>query len=126
MLLMDYTLGFSVTFTGIFIVFMMLLFLVIVLSVFGLFSQIGTRKQTKKIKAVENKNAVENKEPSKTEAPVNSKSGIDNEIIAVISAAVATMYSGSGKKPVIKSVKRSGNSMSAWASAGVRNNTRAF
>ena len=50
---------------------------------------------------------------------------IPEEVIAVISAAVATMYGGS-EKVKIKSVKRSRAKRSAWANAGVIENTRPF
>ena len=51
--------------------------------------------------------------------------GIPEEVIAVISAAVATMYGGKDKVR-IKSVKKSGSKRSAWANAGVLENTRPF
>lgn len=113
----------NVTFTGVFIVFMMLVFLVVILSVFGSVSQLGSKKENKattvtlpKIEKKVTTTVVEKKDKSEQISP---------EIIAVISAAVASMYMGSTKKPVIKAVKRS-DARSAWATAGVFNNTRAF
>ena len=126
MLLVDYNLGFNVTFSGVFIVFMMLVFLVYVLSIFGLISKIGLKRQEKRNKALNAKEVQETKESVSTEIKSETSEQINPEIVAVISAAVASMYFGSSKKPVIKAVKRSGATMSAWASAGVRNNTRAF
>ncbi len=123
MLLMDYNLGFTVTFTGIFIVFMMLVFLVAVLSIFGLVSKMGNKK-VKKVSVTET--ATEEKKPivEAVNKDIDSEQ-VSPEIIAVISAAVATMYMGSSKKPVIKAVKRS-ETRPAWATAGVYKNTRAF
>ena len=52
--------------------------------------------------------------------------GISDEVVAVISAAVATMY-GSSEKARIKSIKKSSDGgRSAWAKAGVLDNTRPF
>ena len=57
-------------------------------------------------------------------APVN---GADDETVAVISAAVAMMYEGTGKIPVIRSGKPAATGVrSAWKTAGVLNNTRPF
>lgn len=52
--------------------------------------------------------------------------GVSDEVVAVISAAVATMY-GSSEKARIKSIKKSSDGgRSAWAKAGVLDNTRPF
>lgn len=50
--------------------------------------------------------------------------GIDEEIVAVIAAAVAATYGSKGKAR-IKSIKKSGG-RSAWANAGILDNTRPF
>ena len=118
------SLGMNVTFTGMFIVFMMLVFLVVILSVFGSVSQLGSKKENK-APAVTVK--PEQKKPThKVIEKKVTQEQITPEIIAVISAAVASMYTGSSKKPVIKAVKRSSADRSAWATAGIYNNTRAF
>ena len=57
-------------------------------------------------------------------APV-ADDGVNEEVIAVISAAVATMY-GSPEKARIKSIKKSSGGRSAWANAGLLDNTRPF
>ena len=54
------------------------------------------------------------------------ENGIDEEIVAVISAAVAAMSSGSGKKIALKSVKYAKPSRPIWANAGIAENTRPF
>ena len=52
--------------------------------------------------------------------------GVSDEVVAVISAAIATMY-GSSEKARIKSIKKSSDGgRSAWAKAGVLDNTRPF
>ena len=61
-------------------------------------------------------------------APVvqTSDDGVSDEVVAVISAAVAAMYD-SPSKARIKSIKKSSNGgRSAWANAGVLDNTRPF
>ena len=55
----------------------------------------------------------------------NQTNGVSDEVIAVISAAVYSMY-GSSEKVRIKSIKKSNGGRSAWANAGVLNNTRPF
>lgn len=112
--------GLNVTFTGIAIVFLMLVVLVLIFSSFSLFS---------KVKKLEN-----NDEPKKAK-PINnqpvapavvSAQEDDDEIIAVISAAVYAMYEGSNIKPVIKSVKAAKGTRNIWALTGLIENTRAF
>ena len=51
--------------------------------------------------------------------------GVPEEVVAVISAAVADIY-GSSAKTRIKSIKKSNGGRSAWANAGVLDNTRPF
>lgn len=51
----------------------------------------------------------------------------EDEIIAVIAAAVAAMYDGTGKSAVIRSVRPSIKpNRSVWSAAGIYENTRAF
>lgn len=54
----------------------------------------------------------------------SAEEGIPQEVIAVISAAVASMY-GKADRAKIKSIKKAGG-RSAWANAGVLDNTRPF
>ena len=53
-----------------------------------------------------------------------SGEGIPEEVVAVIAAAVASLYGSQGKAR-IKSIRRAGG-RSAWANAGVLDNTRPF
>ena len=54
------------------------------------------------------------------EAELKNLKGVERpNIIAAISAAVAYLYAGSGKKPVIKSVKKSSARRSAFATASL-------
>lgn len=119
----DWNMGISVTITGLVVVFGMLLLLVFVLFAFGLVFD----KTPKKAKPVKEEKKPEPKavpmvSPSKTESDTQS-----DEIIAVIAAAVASMYEGSDVKPVIRRiVKNERRARPAWTSAGVFENTRSF
>ncbi len=122
-----FSIGLNVTVTGLVIVFMGLILLVIVISVF---SKIFHRK-TKKIKKFASDAArrkTENVEvsPALPEETNPAEDDIRNEEIIAVIAAAASVYDGSGKKPVIKSVKRSETGRSVWATAGLIDNTRAF
>lgn len=114
-------LGANVTLTGLVIVFLALILLVVILSIFsGVFGRVGKKKAAPR--PVETPPAVYN---APAPAPAASD-GVGDEIVAVIAAAVEYAYSGTGKKPVIKSVMPSKKDRSAWGAAGVADNTRAF
>ena len=112
------------TFSGVAIVFGMLLILVIMIAIFGLFARAGKGKSDKKSKAEKLPKVKKIAEPSLVKNAVNASD--DDEVIAVISAAVAMMYEGTGKKAVIRSIRPSSVGRSAWANAGIRDNVRAF
>ena len=115
------------TFSGVAIVFGMLLILVIMIAVFGLFAKVGNGKSVKKAKPEKALKVKKVAEPSPSKSAVNTLSNVDDdEVIAVISAAVAMMYEGTGKKAVIRSIRPSTVGRSAWANAGIRDNVRAF
>ena len=112
------------TFSGVAIVFGMLLILVVMIAIFGLFGKAGNGKSDKKAKPEKLPKVKKIAEPSLVKNAVNASD--DDEVIAVISAAVAMMYEGTGKKAVIRSIRPSSVGRSAWANAGVRDNVRAF
>lgn len=125
LLAVDWSLGINVTICGLVIVFAMLILLVVILYISGaIFGAVAKRANDGK------KAEVKPAPVKKAAAPVVSVPTAvanDDEIIAVIAAAVASMYEGSGVKPVIRAVKRaSGNARPAWTSAGIYENTRAF
>ena len=78
----------------------------------------------------ESKKAVNNAAspaPAIPTAPFVSNDDIEGETIAAISAAVMMMYEGTGKIPVIRSIKRADRGfVNAWRAAGIANNTRSF
>ena len=118
----DWSQASIVTVCGLVIVFSMLLLLVIVISIFG-----GIMD---KINGVEKKKSVRKEAPAPVldPAPVVTVEDDNDEIIAVIAAAVDAIYADSGVKPVIRRIKPSATNgaRSAWASAGIYQNTRAF
>ena len=115
------------TFSGVAIVFGMLLILVVMIAVFGLFGKAGNSVKDKKAKAEKLPKVKKVAEPLQVKNVAGASSNADDdEIVAVISAAVAMMYEGTGKKAVIRSIRPSSVGRSAWANAGVRDNVRAF
>ena len=114
----------SVVLTGMVIVFAMLILFVLIFTAFskimGAVSNIGKKKSE----------SPKNATPSATAENAPTPSVVicedDDEIIAVIAAAVDAIYADTGKKPIIKSIKPSRSQKSAWAAAGVRDNIRAF
>ncbi len=116
----------KVILTGFVVVFAVLLLLIAIIKIYSTIVQkaldSGKKKKTKE-KIESNPSAPA---PTVASTPVpNVQDGISEEVVAVISAAVATMY-GSSAKPKIKSIKKSGAGRSAWANAGVIENTRPF
>lgn len=125
-----FELGLNVTVTGIVLVFSMLVLLVLVLILFGKISvalqKAGEKKKAKEREAVLNALSSEEVQDTPVAAVVASDDGLSEELVAVISAAVASLYASSPKKPVIKAIKKSDVKRSAWANAGIADNTRAF
>lgn len=127
----------SVVLTGLAVVFLALLLLIIVFKIFGVvFSRKPKAKPAKRHKAENAKPQSVSKATSESSKPVSTpvqsanppviEEGIDLEVIAVITAAIAAMSASSGKKMRLASVKTSGASRRAWAQAGINDNTRPF
>lgn len=112
----------STTLTGLVVVFLTLILLTFVITLFGKIVGGLSKKPA----------AAEKAAPEKADAPapaaqpvVEEESAADSdELIAVISAAVYAYGEASGKQYVVRAVKPSGRSN--WAAAGVAENTRAF
>lgn len=116
----------KVVLTGFVVVFAMLILLIFIIKIYGAIIQkaqdAGKKSKEKKAETV-----------AETPAPVVAApvapaqtDGVSDEVVAVISAAVATMY-GSSEKARIKSIKKSSDGgRSSWAKAGVLDNTRPF
>ena len=121
----------KVILTGFVVVFAVLLLLIFIIKIYSaiLGKVQSTGKKTGKNKTTEEPStpapAVSAVQNPAAAASAETQDGIPEEIIAVISAAVAAMY-GNDKKVRIKSVKKSGSRRTAWANAGVLENTRPF
>lgn len=119
----------SVVITGIVVVFIGLVLLILLVSIYGkIFDVINSRaarKAEEAKKAAEAAKAVAKPEPIKTSAPV-VEDGIEEETVAVIMAAISAMSSAEGKKLVLKSVKTAKPQRPAWSTAGIIDNTRPF
>lgn len=123
------TISASMLLTGFVIVFSVLIFLIFIIWVMGKIvtgaqNASANRKKIKVQKLDEKPEKVEIKKPAPVIKKPEAPSGTPDEVIAVISAAVYSMY-GSKQKVRIKSIKKS-SSRSAWANAGVLRNTRPF
>ncbi len=125
----QFTISASMLLTGFTIVFAVLVFLILIIWLYGKIITSAQNKPLKK-KKIETKVIDDSKPVTKTvfkasdEAALKAENGLSDEIVAVISAAVYSMY-GSKDKVRIKSIKRS-KSRSAWSNAGILNNTRPF
>ena len=114
----------KVVLTGFVVVFAMLILLIFIIKIYGAIIQ---KAQDAGKKSKETETVAETPAPV-VAAPVApaQADGVSDEVVAVISAAVATMY-GSSEKARIKSIKKSSDGgRSAWAKAGVLDNTRPF
>lgn len=119
----------SVVITGIVVVFIGLVLLILLVSIYGkIFDVINSRaarKAEEAKKAAEASKAATKPEPVKVAAPV-VEDGIEEETVAVIMAAISAMSSAEGKKLVLKSVKTAKPQRPAWSTAGIIDNTRPF
>mgnify|MGYP004576982407 FL=1 len=119
----------SVVITGIVVVFIGLVLLILLVSIYGkIFDVINSRaarKAEEAKKAAEAAKAANKPEPVKVAAPV-VEDGIEEETVAVIMAAISAMSSAEGKKLVLKSVKTAKPQRPAWSTAGIIDNTRPF
>ncbi len=120
----------KVVLTGFVVVFAMLILLIFIIKIYSAIVQKAQSAGSNSKKRKKYKDEKPAEKPAAAPAPVVTASaatdGISDEVVAVISAAVATMY-GSSEKARIKSIKKSSDGgRSAWAKAGVLDNTRPF
>lgn len=123
----------KVILTGFVVVFAVLLLLILIIKIYsaivGKAQDVSSKRTEKKVKVKEGELKLSGRPAAPLPAaatPVESADeGIPEEVVAVIAAAVATMYDSPGKAR-IKSIKKSGGKRSAWANAGILDNTRPF
>lgn len=120
---MEMSYVFAVVITGLVVVFLGLVLLIAFISIIGkIFEAISKSK----------KPAETVKTPApKAASPISAQTAQStegDEVIAVISAAVAMMSAADGTAYRVKSIRPAGNSRSrnAWAAAGLRESTTPF
>ncbi len=106
--------------TGMVVVFLILGLLIGLLYIISFFCNLGNKKKDAKPADTVAESA---------SAPVEliEQDENDDEVIAVISAAIAAYTAGDGKTYAIKKIKRAEKQpRSSWGNAGVNENTRSF
>ncbi len=117
------TISVAVTITGLVVVFLALIGLWAIVALFGMFFSQKKPKAPQAPKQEAPKPAASQPAPSIKPA-MQVEDGIGDEVIAVISAAIAAM---SGGAPVaIRSVRRAREARPVWAQAGLMQNTQPF
>lgn len=111
----------SVVLIGLFVVFLVLLFFVLFLSAFG-----KTFSSASKAEKVKTPKKEVKQQPQVINIQPVVEEGIDDEVIAVIAAAIASISNDTGKKLSIRSIRKSNNNVNLWARAGALDNTRPF
>lgn len=123
----DFTLAGAVIITGLVVVFIALMGLWLLVWLFGkLFVAISSKPTQSQPKSEAPKPAAP--KASASTAVKNAmvvEDGISDEIVAVIAAAVAAMGGAAGGF-ALRSVKRVREARSAWAAAGLMQNTQPF
>ena len=117
----------TVVLTSITLVFAMLVALCLIITVEGkLFDALNNKKNPKPAPKKEDKPAAAPAAKPAAPAP-KTEGGIPGEIIAAISAAVATVVGGNAVIRGIKRIPRNGGSRrGAWGDAGVQEHTTPF
>ena len=116
-------LSLTVLLTGLVVVFAMLIFLTIVIKIYGslIYNTTKKRRESNKPKV----EAAPTPAPAPASAPIEVEEGISGEVVAAIAAAVYMTYGVSASR--IRSVKRAAaNPRSLWGEAGRLENTRPF
>lgn len=119
--------------SGFAIVFLMLILLVLVIKLFGFIMESIMNNKNGKSNGGDGgsskKDEVKTAQKQQPQAETAVGADVQNdELIAVIAAAVNAMYEGSGIKPRISRIRESGTraQRSPWATLGLIENTRAF
>ena len=116
----------AVVITGFVLTFVCLIILILFVQFLG--KLVNKLSKKKILNQPKNNGAVpaSKTDASKAVSPVVSD-GIDDEVVVVITAAIAAMSASSGKKLVLKSISKSATPMrKPWAMAGLQENTKPF
>lgn len=118
----------AVVITGIAVVFIGLIILILLVWLYGkIFEKINARAENKKAAAPAEKAVVKQDIAPPPAVPV-VEDGIDEEITAVIAAAIAAYGAKTGKRLAVRSIKTAGQTggRNAWSAAGLSEATRPF
>ena len=107
---------------GFVIVFVVLVLLIAIITLYGKILQFAQNTASKK-KAANDDEDSKVKSVTREEIEEMTSNEIPDEIIAVIAAAVDSLYA---KPHKIKNIKRSRSIRSSWGNAGIAENTRPF
>ncbi|MGN0477191.1 MAG: OadG family transporter subunit [Ruminococcus sp.] len=111
--------------TGFVVVFAVLILLIVIISIYGKICYTAQNSAKEKKEKKEKAAKQEVPAPVKTAPAPTPVSGISDEIVAVIAAAVDSTYGVGNAK--IKSIKKSPSvGRPVWGQAGVLDNTRPF
>ena len=122
----NFSLSITILLTGFSVVFAVLLILIGIIKLYGtVIYRIQNKKSVKKASRNADLPKVERETLPEPAAVVEAAPGTDDdELIAVISAAVYSVYSASSVR--IKSIRKARDRGSAWRSAGLSDNVRPF
>lgn len=120
------TLSITILLTGFAVVFAVLLILIGIIKLYGtvIYSIQNKNRSKKANRNADLPKAERDDEPEPAAVIEAAPETDDDELIAVISAAVYSMYSSSSVR--IKSIRKAVNRGSAWRSAGLSDNVRPF
>lgn len=118
----------AVVFTGLSVVFLALVILIAFVWIMGKIFNIGKNKKTPANAAKETTVKTAAVQKAQNPQKTNAVNADDDEVIAVIAAAVAAMGQANGKTYKIRSVSaiQKNGQRSAWSMAGLQNNTSPF
>ena len=121
-----FTLSLTTLLTGFAVVFVVLLLLIGIIKLYGtiVYRVLNRQFEKKASRNADLPKAERDEEPGASVLIEAEPETDDDELIAVISAAVYSMYSSSQVR--IKSIRRSPSRGSAWRSAGLSDNVRPF
>ncbi len=108
---------------GCVVVFSVLLLLTIIFKLFGVVAGSLTKPEAAPAPVLVSKPAIQ---PMSAPAKPVVQNGVSDEVVAVIAAAVAAMSADSGTTYAVRRIARSTTGRSAWAAAGIAENTRSF
>ncbi len=109
---------------GFVIVFVVLVLLIVIITLYGKIIQFAQNAVSKKQAVKNDSETPKVKSVTREEIEEMTSNEIPDEVIAVIAAAVDSLY---GSKPhKIKNIKRSRSIRSSWGNAGIAENTRPF